>query len=510
MTNACTRPADLPDDHLLIELRRSVAAERSATTRLIELLAEVDTRRLYLAEGCSSLFTYCTDVLHLSEHAAYGRIEAARLARRVADVLEALRSGDATLTTICLIGPHLTPSNCSELLAAVRHKSKREVERLVASLAPKPEVPASVRKVPVRAATEPQGGVTQTAAWPSLNSAIGAPQATPSLAAECSDGPPPEMPAAMTPRPARPSVVAPLAPERYKIQFTASRDLHDKLRRAQDLLRHAVPDGDVAAIFDRALTLLVEDLERRKLAAAARPRPPRSLTSESRYIPAAVKRLVWARDDGRCTFVGTQGRCTERGFLEFHHLVPFAAGGETSADNLALRCRAHNQFEAEQFFGPLFARETRWRYDIESARSGPSSSATETTDRGRGRAVRVHERIEPVFLLTSHMSDAYTAPIPLSNPHEHSRQQGHGREVRHPARHSRPHGPQDTRRDGFAARLRHRAPHRTGGGGRAAGQSGHDLSVPGEARAERLDCRRVGNVRQQSQGEVLHPDAIGP
>ncbi len=376
MTTARSLFAYLSDDDLLIELRRSVVAERTATTRLIELLAEVDARRLYLGEGCSSLFTYCTDVLHLSEHAAYGRIEAARLVRRLPDVLEALRSGDATLTTICLIGPHLTPLNCSGLLAAVRHKSKREVERLVASLAPKPDVPASVRKVPVRAATAqcgPLGNVTQKAAPPFTDGAAGAPKATPLLAAECSDSPPREMPVAMALTPARPAVVAPLAPERYKIQFTASRDVHDKLRRAQDLLRHAIPDGDVAAIFDRALTLLLEDLERRKLAAAARPRPPQSLTSESRYIPAAVKRLVWARDAGRCTFVGTHGRCTERGFLEFHHLVPFAAGGETSADNLALRCRAHNQFEAERIFGPLFAREARRRYEIQPARSGPSS-----------------------------------------------------------------------------------------------------------------------------------------
>jgi 5-methylcytosine-specific restriction endonuclease McrA len=61
---------------------------------------------------------------------------------------------------------------------------------------------------------------------------------------------------------------------------------------------------------------------------------------------------VWRRDDGRCAFVGTHGRCTERGTLEFHHVQPYAAGGVTSIDNLQLRCRAHNQYEAEQFFGP--------------------------------------------------------------------------------------------------------------------------------------------------------------
>ena len=72
--------------------------------------------------------------------------------------------------------------------------------------------------------------------------------------------------------PSRRAEVKPLAPERYKIQFTVDREAHDKLRRAQDLLRHTIPDGDLAAIFDKAITLLLEDLARAKHGAAGRPR----------------------------------------------------------------------------------------------------------------------------------------------------------------------------------------------------------------------------------------------
>ena len=61
----------IPDEQLLAELKAAVASERRSTAQLIELLAEVDNRRLYLPEGYSSLFTYCTQCLHLSEHAAY-------------------------------------------------------------------------------------------------------------------------------------------------------------------------------------------------------------------------------------------------------------------------------------------------------------------------------------------------------------------------------------------------------------------------------------------------------
>jgi len=151
----------------------------------------------------------------------------------------------------------------------------------------------------------------------------------------------------------RPAVVVPLAPERYKVQFTASAETYEKLRLAQNLLRHEIPNGDPAAIFDRALTVLLEDLAKRKLAATDRPRGGRGPVSNSRHIPAEVKRAVWLRDGGRCAFVGRNGRrCTEQGFLEFHHVSPYAVGGQPTVDNIQLRCRAHNGYEAELDFGP--------------------------------------------------------------------------------------------------------------------------------------------------------------
>jgi hypothetical protein len=146
--------------------------------------------------------------------------------------------------------------------------------------------------------------------------------------------------------------VKPLTTERYKVQFTIGRETHDRLRRAQDLLRHQVPTGDPAAIFEKALTLLVAQLERAKLGKTERPHHARATRPGARHVPAAVRRAVWARDQGRCAFEGTRGRCRETGFLELHHLVPFAAGGATTVENLELRCRAHNQYEATLVFGP--------------------------------------------------------------------------------------------------------------------------------------------------------------
>ena len=135
--------------------------------------------------------------------------------------------------------------------------------------------------------------------------------------------------------------------------MTLNQETHDALERLRALMRHTIPDGDPAKILDSALRLLLQHIERTKMAATAKPRqglsdPP--VDDRSRHVPAAVKRAVWNRDAGRCAFLGTLGRCQETAFLEFHHIVPFADGGLTITSNLALRCRSHNAHEARLHF----------------------------------------------------------------------------------------------------------------------------------------------------------------
>ncbi len=371
------RAARLSDADLTAEVKRLARLEREATVALIAHLAELDRRRLYLAAGCSSLFTYCTRVLHLSEHAAYRRIEAARLARRLPAVLERLAEGTVTLTTVGLLAPYLTPQNHRDLLDRIRYKSRRQVEIVVAELRPQPPVPELVRKLPTPShapslpaappgasppgpaphGAAPHGAAPPPAAagWAASEGAAqqGAAQGTETQQGAGSGthaGPQPGVS-----RPVPPPVV-PLAPQRYKLQLTVGIDTVRKLREAQALLRHQIPDGDLAKVLDRALTLLLRELSRQKFAATERPRPgagtPAGPRLASRHIPAEVRRTVWARDGGRCAFVGEDGRrCGERSFLEFHHVVPHAMGGASTVDNIQLRCRAHNNYEAERYYG---------------------------------------------------------------------------------------------------------------------------------------------------------------
>ncbi|HSQ59214.1 MAG TPA: hypothetical protein VLT84_02080, partial [Acidobacteriota bacterium] len=169
---------------------------------------------------------------------------------------------------------------------------------------------------------------------------------------------------------------ATLADERVSLRISLPLSTREKLRYAQALLSHAVPTGDPAEVLDRALDALIRQLERRKFGAgAARPRrsgsagtpssaPPNSAPPSSaagrRYVPAAIRRAVWDRDEGRCTFVGAGGhRCESRRFLEFDHIEPVARGGTATVERMRLRCRAHNQHEAERLFGVGFMNRKR-------------------------------------------------------------------------------------------------------------------------------------------------------
>ena len=313
--------ASLSDDQLLTEMKRLAACERRATAALLRSLMEVDSRRLYLREGCSSLFTYCTQVLHLSEGAAYNRIEAARAARRFPSVLTGLEDGSLTLASVRLLAPHFTTENHGQLMAAARHKSKREVELLVATLAPKRSAPTVLRRLPEKPPATPAGTVSMPTLLasghpPIVNDMLGVDSAGPRAT---SDGGLRRVTSATAPAPrsAGARAVTPLSAAHYRLQVTMTQETHDKLRRAQDLLRHAVPTGDIGAVLDRALTLLVADLERRRCAATPAPRDSSSANAGGRHIPSAVRRAVWKRDAGRCAFVGTSGRCTETGWLEF-------------------------------------------------------------------------------------------------------------------------------------------------------------------------------------------------
>jgi hypothetical protein len=228
--------SDLGDSDLVAEVGRRAARKRQATADLIRALIEFDRRRLYLGEGYSSLFAYCTSVLHYSEHGAFNRIEVARAAARWPQLLACLEDGSVHLAGARLLAPHLTAENIDLALAAARHKSKREIEDVAAGLA-------------------------------------------------------------------RRAMLVAVAAEQYRLHLTISGSTRDKLRQVQALLSHQLPDGNPAVIFDRALEVLLEALERQRLGATQHPRPARARKPRARRVPAAVRaRSLGARRGALCVY----------------------------------------------------------------------------------------------------------------------------------------------------------------------------------------------------------------
>jgi hypothetical protein len=174
--------------------------------------------------------------------------------------------------------------------------------------------------------------------------------------------------------------VVPLAPERFALQLTIGQSTYEKLQYAQALLGHQLAAGDLAAVVDRALDALLRQLEQRKFGATAQPRPRRA-SAGKRHIPAEVRRAVWARDGGQCTFISETGRrCPARSRLEFDHSEPVARGGQATVANLRLRCRPHNEYAAECAFGSGFMHQKREQAREAAAARAEEEAQTEERD----------------------------------------------------------------------------------------------------------------------------------
>ncbi len=339
----------LSDRALLRDLAAVVAQDRATTAHLLAHIAEVDARQLYLPAAYPSMFAYCVGELRLCEQAAFKRIRAARTARQFPAIFPALAAGRLHLSAVVLLTPYLTPENADELLAAAAHHNKSEIELLLAQRFPRPEVPARVQAIPVAASP-----------------ALPTDPLSPGTVEVSSEQPAPR------------AKVAPLAPQRFALQLTIGQSTCEKLRYAQALLGHQIPAGEIAAVIDRALDALIGQLEKSKFAATRRPRPRTRRATARRTIPAEVKRAVWERDGGQCTFVSDTGqRCPARSRLEFDHADPVARGGAATVERMRLLCRAHNEYAAECTFGTAFMSHKRQEAQAARARAAAAEKSKE-------------------------------------------------------------------------------------------------------------------------------------
>jgi hypothetical protein len=414
--------AQLSDDELLANTRRLVGKSNQLLAALLLHLAEVEVRGVHRRRRCASLYTYCIYELRFSEDAAARRSAAARFVKEFPALLKAVADGELHLTGLLMIGPHLTPENQAEVLGRARFRTKKELAKLIRELNPLPRVPDLVQPLgpqPMRRLRAPTWAEFVESFCPLVRELpLGErPREWANDSEVQATGAESELP--VGPAPANLPPVT--GPQHYQLQFETSEEHVELIERAKALMARERPGVTLGQLHLEAMKLLVASLEKRKFAIGAIPRQSGTATGDEtaphrhgqnpaprrrgtatdttsaprqrrtaaedasaprqraiatddasaprrrgRYIPAAVRREVYARDEGRCGFVDDRGeRCCETRYLELHHLEPFARGGVHSAKNLALRCAAHNQLAAEDDFGAdrIIARKDAARHE---------------------------------------------------------------------------------------------------------------------------------------------------
>jgi hypothetical protein len=349
---------------LRVDLKASDAGESKSVAVMLSRIAEFDARGLFIEDGYPSMRAYCMGELKYPEEMASKRIYAARTARKLPVLFLALADGRLNLSGLVMLARHLRSGNVVELLASASHKTNEEIAQLIAERFPRPDLPERLETI----AAPPMPAPGEVDSVRNADALFATAQPCPGPAPEDSvrnvaaTPPAPESPlhpsgnaASLAPR----GRMTPLAPERVAFQFTGDQETRELYEQFRALVSHEIPSGEMALVLKAALKIAVAERAKRKFAATDRPGHSRG-SADPRHITATVKRAVCERDQKRCTFVSAAGkRCDERRFLEYDHIEPVARGGKSTVENVRLRCRAHNQFEAERAFGAEFMERKR-------------------------------------------------------------------------------------------------------------------------------------------------------
>lgn len=323
-----------------------VARERKVTLALLEHLQEIERQRLYLELGYGSMFQYCTVHLKYSEPAALRRMRAARCLARAPQLHPLLESGEVNSTTLSMVAKYFRPENADAMIAAIKGKSRRAVERCIAGFEPKAALPPDrVRAIVVPVPSAPAASLRFTAADDGKN-----PSSVDEVTANEHVSEPEES-TAPVPNEVKFERMA-------RVEFTASEEFMALVEQVRSIASHRLPpNATLEQVFALVMKEYVkrEDPQKRHDRREAKKNPARTIqrTAKSpRQISAPVRDGVFVRDKGRCTYVSANGhRCDSKHLLQIDHIKPVARGGASTIDNLRLLCAYHNRLEAERLMG---------------------------------------------------------------------------------------------------------------------------------------------------------------
>jgi HNH endonuclease len=295
----------LKDSDLVARTKSTAFSEREALTELLHLLKEVGRRRLHLEYGYGSLLEFAVKELGYDEASANRRIKAMQLISDIPEVEDKIKTGEMGLSVAATVQSflrneakvNLKPVSLErkqEVLAKVQGKSLRDVQSELATLNPQ-IIPQDKERV--------------------------------------------------------------LTEDKIEVKAVISKDLKVKLDRLKNLLSHKNPNMNFNELLNEVADIALERLDRTKqYSAPAVPQskePRKRETSHTRFIPERIKRKIWQRDRGRCTFTSpiTKQKCNSQFQLQIDHITPFSQGGLNREDNLRLVCSNHNKLLATEILG---------------------------------------------------------------------------------------------------------------------------------------------------------------
>ena len=363
-------PSSLDSAALARRLGELAGHEREVQVEFLLHLAEFDARRAWAEAGYRSLWDYLLRVVHLREGAAFRRIAAMRVVRRLPVVAEAVRDGRLCLSTVAVLEQLLTEQNVGELVARAAFLTKAEVQRLAVTLQPRTAPKDGLRLLPSRKAEPRETRPVEEQSTPSASVA-----AAPPAPAVLQLAPPSSR-----------ATLEPVTADTYSLRVTVDAALQKDIEELKALLSHKIPKGDVTAVVREAIQCALEKHRKRK--GASEPtrkrkspvaaKPAKKTGCGRQPISAAVRREVWKRDEGRCTWRGPDGqRCGNTWQVELDHIRPAALGGPSTVENLRILCRAHNALSAEHAFG---------REHMEACRNKATRTAVVTSSSGSSGA----------------------------------------------------------------------------------------------------------------------------
>jgi hypothetical protein len=305
---------------LIVEkLKQLVASERKITAEIIEHIQKIDQQKIYLQMGFANLYSFLTEYIGYSAASAQRRIEAARLLTSVPEVKESVKSGKLNLSQVALVAQ------------SIRQKIKESPE---VTFNPS-DKKALLERVKGLSLENSKKIINQTLDLEVKNFEKQTIQSN----------------------------------ESVRLELTLTKDQSEMLKKVKSLMSHVNPNASVAEVFEylakdylkrkdpefmkahseaglaSALpTTSVAEVDSRQNHKYLKLLIPNNRNKKRKTISAKIKRLVWKRDQGQCQhFNSTTGKlCGSNHLLEYDHIKRFSHGGDESAQNLRLLCKAHN------------------------------------------------------------------------------------------------------------------------------------------------------------------------